>query len=133
MLFNKIEHPQISADSADRAVPQGRGRVGQSRGPGQRLIAAIMELCDRQAEVVHHKETAWASITFSGKRHEIRLRFTGSAAATLGEKLIVDLPDHEFVIAGKIVADATVTQADHSLIPDEILEVTAEILLLDDA
>ncbi len=133
MLFNKIELPQISADHADRSAPRIRGRLGQTRKIENRLMAAIMDLCERQAEVLHHKETAWASITFSGKRHEICLRFAGSVAVAAGETLIAALPDHEFTIAGKIVADATVTETDHRLTPDETLEVTLEILLLDDA
>ena len=133
MLFNKIELPQISADPADPSKPRIRRRFRHTHGIEQRLIATIMDLCGRQAQVVQHKETAWASITFSGKRHEIRLRFDGADAVAEGEKLIAVLPDHEFAIAGKIVADATVTEADHRTIPDESLVVTLEILLLDDA
>lgn len=133
MLFNKIEIPQISADHADDSAPRIRSRIRRSSGIERRLTAEVMDLCARQAEIIHHKETAWASITFSGKRHELRLRFAGTNAAAEGEKLIAALPDHEFNIAGKIVADATVTETDHRLIPEEVLEVTLEVLLLDDA
>lgn len=98
-----------------------------------RVARSILALAGNQPALIRHTETPWASITFSGDRHTITLRFEGTEAISGGEQLIAALPDHEFVIPGKLVADAAVTSADHRCLPHEVLEVTLEILLLDDA
>lgn len=104
----------------------------RKRSPGERLVEALQALASGHGEVLSHRETAWASITFSGKRHSLRMRFDGVVAAEAGESLIAALPDHEFAIPGQLVADATVTEADHRLLPEERLEVLIEVLLLDE-
>lgn len=98
-----------------------------------RVARSVLALAGHQPALIQHTETPWASITFSGNRHTITLRFEGTEAISSGEQLIAALPDHEFVIPGKLVADAIVTSADHRCLPHESLEVTLEILLLDDA
>ena len=98
-----------------------------------RLTNILMALASHQALVVEHREIPWASVTFCGQRHTLRLQFTGNHGVAAGETLIAILPDHEFVIPGKIVADATITDVCHRTLPDESLELALEILLLDDA
>lgn len=98
-----------------------------------RLANALMALTDHHARIVEHREIPWASVTFCGQRHALRLQFTGTAAIAAGEALIAILPDHEFVIPGKIVADAAITEVCHRTLPDESLELSLELLLLDDA
>lgn len=97
-----------------------------------RVARCVLALAGNQPLLIRHTETPWASITFSGNRHTITLRFEGTKAISSGEQLIAALPDHEFVIPGKLVADAVVTSADHHHLPREVLELTLEILLLDD-
>ncbi len=100
--------------------------------PGDRLIREVRELAGPSSEVVAHRESPWASITFSGARHVVVLRFAGSEAVSDGERLIAVLPDYEFRLRGKLVADASVTRVDHELIPAPLMEVECEILLLDE-
>lgn len=97
-----------------------------------RVRAALMELSGGRGTVLAHGETAWASITFTGSRHEVVLEFCGAEAVACGEELIERLPDHEFALPGQLVADATVTEVDHRFGAMERLEVTAVLLLLEE-
>lgn len=98
----------------------------------ERLLRAVREISGPHAEVVSHDETPWASITFSGARHRLVLRFAGSEAASDGESFIAVLPEHEFKLRGRLVADAAVTRVDHETLPAPLMEVECEILLLDE-
>jgi len=104
----------------------------RERGPGARLCAEVMALSEGCATIVSRQEAAWASITFTGKRHTLRVVFDGPLAAEAGERMIAALPDHEFTIPGQLVADATVREVDHRLLPDERLEVAIDVLMLDE-
>lgn len=97
-----------------------------------RVRAALMELAGGSGTVLVHTETAWASITFSGTRHEVVMEFCGADAVAAGEALIERLPDHEFAIARQLVADATISAVDHRFGAMERLEVTAVLLLLEE-
>jgi len=97
-----------------------------------RVRAALMALTGGSGTVLSHSETAWASITFSGTRHEVVLEFCGADAVAAGEALIERLPDHEFTIARQLVADATISAVDHRFGAMERLEVTAVLLLLEE-
>ena len=103
-----------------------------ARGPWLPLVSALMELAERKAELVRHSERSWASATFSGTRHEVVLSFAGGEAIAAGERFIEALPEHEFAISGNLVADAAVIAAEHTALPEPRLEVTAELLLLED-
>lgn len=98
-----------------------------------RLRAAVLALAEGHGLAVSHKETAWASITFAGTRHSLQLVFEGSEAIEHGEALIAELPDHEFAIPRQLVADAAVTAVKSTLLPSPRMEVTCELLLLEDA
>lgn len=114
----------------DQALERAHPRTRRSA--GERIRAALLDLADGQAEVRAHRETSWASITFAGARHRVELAFGGADAVAAGEAFIAALPDHEFAIPGQLVADATVTAADHRLDPPS-LAVTCEVLLLEDS
>ena len=60
------------------------------------------------------------------------LLFAGEDAVAAGERFIAALPDHEFALAGQLVADATVTEVEHRLLPSPRLIVTCEVLLLEE-
>ena len=96
------------------------------------LVSALMELAGRKAELVRHSERSWASATFSGTRHTVVLSFAGAEAVAAGEQFIDALPEHEFAIAAHLVADAAVVAVEHYALPEPRLEVTAELLLLED-
>lgn len=102
------------------------------RGPWAHLVVQLFRLCEGHGELVLHAERPWASATFSGSRHTVSLAFTGPDAAEAGERLIATLADHEFNIPGQLVADACVIEVKHALLPEEVLETTLEILLLED-
>ena len=102
------------------------------RDPANRLLGALHELADGQAIVLRHEERAWASITFSGARHTLALRFVGDAAVAAGERFIAALPEHEFAIPRRLVADAAIVAVRHALLPEPSLEVECEVLLLDE-
>lgn len=98
----------------------------------ERLMRAIREIAGPLAEVLSHREVPWASITFTGARHVLALRFAGGEAVSDGERFIAALPDHEFRVRGKLVADASVGRIDHELLPAPLMEVECEILVLDE-
>lgn len=102
------------------------------RTTADRVRAALMTLTGGHGTVLVHEEKAWASITFTGTRHEVVLEFCGADAVVGGEELIERLPDHEFTIPGQLVADATITKVDHRFGAMERLEVTAMLLLLEE-
>lgn len=99
---------------------------------GERLLRAVLELAGEHATLVRHTETPWASVTFSGARHSVVLAFCGWEACDDAEHLIVELPEHEFRIAGVLVADAAVARTDQELLPEPRMEVELELLLLED-
>ena len=102
------------------------------RDPANHLLGALHMLADGQAIVLRHEERAWASITFSGARHTVVLRFVGDAAVAAGEHFIAALPDHEFAIPRRLVADAAIVAVRHAMLPEPSLEVECEVLLLDE-
>ena len=57
------------------------------RDPANRLLGALHALAEGHAAVLRHGERAWASITFSGARHTLTLRFAGETAVEAGERL----------------------------------------------
>lgn len=119
----------MHADSERRPFPLRKLPVG----PGGHLRSQLDGLAQGHAKVVRHAEKAWASITFEGARHTIEIEFAGGEAVAAGEAFIAALPDNEFAIPGQLVADATVTRAEHVLLPEPKLTVEIEVLLLRDA
>ena len=89
-------------------------------------------MAGKDAVLARHVEKSWASITFAGTRHTLEIVFTGDAIAS-GERFIADLPDHEFALAGQLVADAVIVSADHTMVPEPRLAVTCELLLLEES
>lgn len=108
----------------------GTGLPTRRIATGERLMRAVREIAGPLTEVVSHAEVPWASITFSGARHTLVLRFVGSDAVSDGENFVIALPEHEFRLHGQLVADAAVTRVDHELLPAPLMEVECEILLL---
>lgn len=98
-----------------------------------RVRDALQQLATGQSNLLGHTETPWASITFAGSRHELRLEFCGIAACKAGEEFIAALPDHEFAIPGQLVADATISAVESCYTPEPRMVVTATLLLLEDA
>ncbi len=106
-------------------------KVRPARTAGDRLRKAVLELAAGHAALLEHRERGWASITFSGGRHTLMLRFEGAEAVKAGEHFIDRLPDHEFTLPGHLVAQATIMAVDHRLNPP-LMIVTCEMLLLEE-
>ena len=102
------------------------------RDPANQLLAALYALGHGYGALVRHEQRAWASITFAGSRHTLAFRFAGDAGVAAGEAFIAALPEHEFAIPHKLVADASVTAVRHTLLPKPSLEVECEVLMLDE-
>ena len=102
------------------------------RTAADRLHDAILALADHHAQVVAQSERAWASITFAGARHIFSLIFAGEAAVEAGERFVANLPEHEFSLAGQLVADATVSEVEHRMLPSPRMIVTCEVLMLEE-
>lgn len=121
-----ITKPAKSESMAPRKKRVPRGVAG-------RLRDALLALSQHRAQILDHQERSWASITFSGTRHRLTLYFMGDDAVEAGEQFIAELPDHEFTLAGQLVAEATVTEAEHRMAPSPRLVVYCELLLLEEA
>ncbi|WP_432200087.1 hypothetical protein ACRAQ7_10495 [Erythrobacter sp. W53] len=119
------------SDESQTPATSKKRRIAR-RTPGDRLRDAIMTLGGHHGQVLSHDEKAWASITFAGTRHSFSLLFAGAEAVAAGEELIALLPEHEFTIAGQLVADAAVSSADHRMLPSPRLVVDCEILMLEE-
>ncbi|HZU62420.1 MAG TPA: hypothetical protein VFF98_01955 [Novosphingobium sp.] len=115
------------ASTLPAAGPQARPRL---RHPSLQVLEAMLRLAGPQAQLLSHAERPWASATFSGTRHTITLLFDGAGAVAAAEALIAALPEHEFTIRGQLVADATVSEVLHTLLPAERMVVEADLLLL---
>ena len=103
-----------------------------ARGTWLALLTELVHLAGSEVEFLSHSERAWSSATFSGARHGFHLAFQGVAAVAAGERFIAALPDHEFRLCGRLVADATITAAHHDLGNGPRLTVDAELLVLDE-
>ena len=114
---------------AERIVSVPRVR----RSTGDRLREAVQRLGGGKCTILSHTEAPWASITFAGARHRMILLFDGTEAIDAGETFIEALPDHEFTLSRRLVAEARIIAASHRLAPQVRLLVTIEILMLEEA
>ena len=114
------------ADRDPMMPPRGSAR----RSDGDRLNAALQALAGHRAQTLDHREQPWASVTFTGTRHQLTLLFAGAEAVAAGEEFIAALDEHEFTIPNRLVADAVVSGVDHRVCPDPRLVVHCEVLLL---
>jgi hypothetical protein len=112
----------------------GHGGAGamRLRHPSLRLLEAVLVLAGERAELMCHAETPWASATFSGTRHSFTLSFGGIEGVAAAEEFIATLPEHEFTLSGRLVADAGISEVTHTTLPQPAMVVEADILLLND-
>jgi hypothetical protein len=104
-----------------------------ARGPWLQVLSAVLDIAGQRVEFLRHNERAWSSVTFTGTRHVIGLRFAGEDAVADGEAFIAQLPEHEFTIPRQLVAEAAVTSVDHQFGDNgPVLTLDAELLLLED-
>jgi hypothetical protein len=58
------------------------------------------------------RSRAWASVTFSGARHELQLLLSGENAATAAGQFTERLGDAEFRLRGHLLADIALVSSD---------------------
>lgn len=95
-----------------------------------RVRLSLLALTGGRGSIIDHEEKVWASVTFSGTRHQVTMVFEGADEVARGEEMIDLLPDHTFSIPRQLVADATTTLIDHRFSKPERLTVTVVLLLL---
>lgn len=96
------------------------------------LIRSVLSLASGMAELDEHRGTQWASATFTGMRHTMRVRFSGTEAVARGSWLATILPDHEFRIRGHLVADVAITEIHRRDEGERALTLTIEALTVED-
>ena len=72
------------------------------------------------------RSTDWRSLTFSGERHELKLRVPGPDARLLVDRMCADLADAEISMPRTIVADIEVVHCDPE--PDGSVSLAIEAL-----
>ncbi|WP_241126858.1 hypothetical protein [Novosphingobium terrae] len=124
----------FSGPSRKPTAHDGGGALGsrRRRDPALRLLDAVMRLAGPESELISHAERPWASATFSGTRHTITLSFAGDPGIAAAESFIALLPDHEFHLPGRLVADAGVSEVTHLTQPRPLMVVEADLLLLNE-
>ena len=102
-----------------------------SKDRSTRAVEALLHLAGDGVQVLAWSTRPWASVTFTGERLCVTLDFPG-AAAVAGEVFVSELPEHEFTLAGSLVADAAIAWVNRQVSPVERLTCQAELLLLDE-
>ena len=96
------------------------------------LKRELNELGAEPGSLLMHEQHVWASATYAGVRHRLVYLFLGQEAVEHGLALIGEIPEHKFSIPHQLVADADVINIDHCLTEPPRLELTLELLLLDE-
>ena len=109
----------------------GREACASARNHGA-VRAQILVLAEGQAQLVAHTERTWASGTYSGARHSLELQFDGADAVAAGERFVAALDHHPFAIPNHLVVEAAVPSCDTRWLPEPLMTVTAELLLVED-
>ena len=75
------------------------------------------------------KSRSWASVTFSGARHELAFRLEGEGAEEAASRFLADLDVAEFDLRGYILADIALVSEERR--PDWV-RIRLEALTVDD-
>lgn len=93
------------------------------------LVSAVLALGSNLGALLEHGEEPWSSPTYAGARHTMTLEFKGEDAVKAGERFVALLPDHQFLLSGFAVDDATIRRAHFGLLPEPRLEIEAVLML----
>jgi hypothetical protein len=102
-----------------------------SRNPQCLLEAAVIKQCAPcAAKVIASTSIPWASVTFTGARHNIRLAINGPDAGRKAAALAQSLSCEEFDLPGHLVADLITADpeidGDQAILAIEALTVETE-------
>jgi hypothetical protein len=95
-----------------------------------KLIRTVLAICGDGSELVRAHEREWASATFSGARHNLELLVPVEDKAAPLPAAIAALPDHDFELAGEIVADCAITFGQRSRTADGRILLALRVELL---
>jgi hypothetical protein len=70
----------------------------------------------------------WASVTFSGERHRLRLHLGGAGAAAAADAFLDGLDEREFALRGHILADIALVGDERE---DDGVRLTLEALTVE--
>lgn len=99
------------------------------RGPdsGQSMTRAIFAAAAAMTvDIVESESWPWASATFTGARHRIRLTLPDTPES---RHWLAGLPEHEFTIRGHLVADLVLVEQQHR---DGLIVAVLETLTVED-
>jgi len=88
-----------------------------SRGLGDRLarvVSANIGTFGGATRVESIEQTDWASVTFTGARHHLRVTLDGEGAVGVAADFLDKLPDLELPLPGHIVADIALVAEERS-------------------
>lgn len=94
-------------------------RAVRARFSGPSLSFAIEELRSR----------SWASVTFSGARHQLSFRLDGERAEAAAAAFLASLPTAEFKLRGHMLADLALVSEERR--PGQV-RITLEALTVED-
>lgn len=96
------------------------------------LLRALRDHLGDGVELVVEKVTSrrWASITFTGARHEVRFRIEGEGALEAAERFVAGAAAAEFVLRGHLLADIAVVAQERV---DDGIRIALEALTVEDA
>jgi hypothetical protein len=87
------------------------------------LLRAIRDAGGAPMVVLEAESTPWASVTFSGARHQVGLRFDGAGGAARAEAWARMLGAAEFDLPGHLVADVAEVSLDGEILRFSALTV----------
>lgn len=99
--------------------------------PATALIRAVLTLAAGKAQLEEHRGTAWASATFTGTRHVMRISLTGTDGMETGAQLAATLPEHKFTLSGHLVADLAITELHQRTEGTPAMTLTIEALTVE--
>ena len=92
--------------------------------------AVIAQLSPACVSVVKRRSTPWASVTFTGARHDLDLVVEGFQAIDTARYFVDSAPSADYAIEGHLVADVAVTSY---LIMGADVRLSLEILTVEAA
>jgi hypothetical protein len=95
------------------------------------LLRAIVNFMNFEVSFEEIRSRSWASVTFTGARHEVALRMEGEGAGEVGDRFCANLSDAEFDLRGHILADISLIA--HEALPEGGVRIRFEALTVEDA
>lgn len=80
--------------------------------PLERAVRAALAECGCAPTLAERTSRGWASVTFAGERHRLRLRLEGPAAAAAADAFAAGLDEREFRLRGHVLADIALARRD---------------------